>query len=99
MAAAMWGAAEANMRKAALHLVHAYSPPIQTFVGPGMPPLYIYGAERQGGDTVLEQASTAVSEKFPDLTITTDLRRDLTVPALLTGAERALMKVVGVAAM
>lgn len=94
-AAVMWGAAESHRRTATLRLLSAYRPPIQTFVGPGMPPVDIGDAQREWGRTVLQEAEAAVSGRFPDLPVVSALRHDLTVPALLKEGERALMTVVG----
>ena len=95
MGAAMWAAAEAQRRGATLKLVEAYDVSVG-FAGPGMMiPPNIYEDVREYAETVLAGVRRAVAAKHPDLSIISQLRRDLPYLALRTASAHALLTVVG----
>lgn len=94
-AAALWAANEAHRRRADIRVVHAYMPVVGTFSGWEMPLQSYDEALAQWGRTVLARSEALVTEKFPDLVVTTELRHQLPSVALMELSQRALMTVVG----
>lgn len=89
-AAADWAAREAELRGAALRLVHAWiwRPTDVVYVGDR-------AAEERWVRTMLDEARSRVAGRHPALDITTELIVDDPVPTLLAEAARADMLVLG----
>lgn len=94
-AAVAWAAAEADRRRAGIHLVYAWSPVVGAFSGAeAIQPAYVETPEEYGR-TILDQNAVRITAAFPELTVTTELSRSQPAVELLEQAERALMTVVG----
>lgn len=94
-AAALWAAAQAQRRKAELRLVGSYWVTVG-FGGPGvmMQPDLIDDV-RGAALSVLANSRDLVATTYPDLELTTQLRHEQPLSALLKASQHALMTVVG----
>lgn len=94
-AAALWAGDAAVRRHAELRLVHGCGLPVGEFNGPMVDADPRHEAARLRGELLLEEARVALSQAFPELVVTTDLRSERATVLLLEHAGRDLMTVVG----
>ena len=90
-----WAVDEADRRRAALHIVQAYSAPIG-YAGPGgMVPPGLYDVAQEYAETNLAEARDAALAAHPQLTVRTTARLSTPTAALKDASVHALMTVVG----
>lgn len=90
LAAARWGAAEADRRGLTLHLLHAWIMLSPDATGIPSPKDQNYWARR-----ILDDAQTELHKRHPGLSIVEDMVAEEAGPALLEAASRAQMVVLG----
>ncbi|MEU5208710.1 universal stress protein [Streptomyces sp. NPDC020742] len=90
LAAAQWGADEADRRNAVLRLLHAWI--LLAAEAPGTPPDRDQNAAAR---RIVDRAAEAVRERRPHLQIMEDLVGDEAEPALLRAAQESRMVVLG----
>ncbi|MCB5163880.1 universal stress protein [Streptomyces bambusae] len=89
-AAARWAANEAVRRGLGVHLVHAWLwQPLD------VPIVQNRDTEAQRAEDVLREAADELTALHPDLTVTSEVVPDATLPALLHAAERAELLALG----
>ncbi len=92
--AAFWAAAEAQLRGAALRLLHAYSVPF-VFYGSGTSPESVDRAVRHSAAALLGRCSAAIRQAYPGLDVTTEVHAGSPVDALRAASAHAALTVVG----
>lgn len=93
--AALWAAAEAHRRNASLCIVHGATVLGPNFVGDEPLPSEVHDAGRRWAQRVLDKAAGAVRSDFPALAVTSEIRDEPPLDALLALSESVLMVVVG----
>lgn len=94
-AAAMWAAADAHLRRAALCLVHVENPVPPMFVGEIVYPAALFEADRAFQEGALNGLIDEIAAAFPGLEIRTEVHVGSSVEVLRRVARHGLMTVVG----